>query len=437
MFRRGEVVLRFAVDAETAIPILEVEGIDMLVTDVMMPGMNGLKLIERVKAMKPELPCIAITGNGNVAEAVRAIKLGATDYLEKPVEKELLLARILQAARIADLTRENRILRSSLEPDSFYEPLVGISGTMLELKRLIARISPTDVHVLIQGETGTGKELVARAVHHHSLRCETPFVVVDCASLSETLAESELFGYVKGAYTGADSSQRGLVRTAEGGTLFLDEIGELSPTLQTRFLRMLQEKTVRPVGSATNYGIDVRIVAATNRDLMKEVGSGNFREDLFYRLNVVSLSVPPLRDRRDDIAHLARHFIENHDIGMSPVSGVDESIVPVLEQYHWPGNVRELQNAMTRAIALGTDRLVRLADLPLHILEHGASPTPSSRFLSRSTPKTMHDYEELAIRTALEEAGGDKPKAAETLGIGLATLYRKLKELPDGEFDAG
>lgn len=429
MFQEESVDFTFCSSAREALSELERQEFDILITDIMMEGMNGLELIEVTRAQAPDLPCIAITGNGNVQQAVEAIKLGAIDYLEKPPNKELLTNRINQATKISHLTRENRMLRTLENPAFTFDPLLGSATRMTELKRLILRIAPTDINILVQGETGTGKELVARAIHHHSLRREERFAVVDCTALNESLAESELFGHEKGAYTGATAANPGLIRTADGGTLFLDEVGELSAPLQTKFLRVLQEKTVRPVGGVRDYPVDVRVIAATNRDLRTEVDRGRFREDLFFRLNVVSLVTPRLRERGEDIRVLAEHFARNHTIDISPVKGIDEPVFAALERYGWPGNVRELQNVITRAVALGSGARISLSDLPAHIVE----PRPGDAKADGGQPadglRTMQDYEELAIRNALADHGGDKKGAAAALGIGLATLYRKIKQL--------
>jgi transcriptional regulator with PAS, ATPase and Fis domain len=296
---------------------------------------------------------------------------------------------------------------------------------MLNLKRLIAQVGPDDAPILIQGETGTGKELVARAIHQHSPRLQSNFVPVDCAAISETVIESELFGHVKGAFTGAHISTLGLVRSADKGTLFLDEVGELSPAIQVKLLRTIQEMEVRPVGSSTSHKVDIRIISATNRDLAAEVSQTNFREDLFYRLNVVVVHVPPLRDRMDDVALLAKFFVNNFATNFSIVKDISKEALNCLQNYRWPGNIRELENVIRRAIALGRDEFIQPEDLPPGIF------TPPGKVAldnGLTADDSLEAYEKAAIQNALAKSGNSRRKAAEMLGIGEATLYRKISK---------
>ena len=366
-----------------------------------------------------------MTGQGGVKDAVEAIKLGAVDFLEKPFSPEAMQARIGQLHRIWKLNRENRQLKERLEQRFDYPALVGDSNAMLKLKEMIVQVAPTENTILIQGETGTGKELVARAIHHHSRRRQGPFVPVDCGAISQTVMESELFGHVKGAFTGAHTSTLGLIRSANGGTLFLDEVGDLSPTIQVKLLRTVQEREVRPVGDSKTYPVNVRILAATHRDLPKEVAEGRFREDLFFRLNVLTLNVPPLRDRLEDIAQIAGHFLDRFASTVSPVREIARETLNVLERYRWPGNVRELENTIRRAVALGRRDAIYPEDLPEPIY-----PLQTNPDLTGVGPAgdSLAAYEIAAIRNALSKCGNNRARAARILGIGEATLYRKIKK---------
>ncbi len=318
--------------------------------------MDGVNLLKAIRRFDPAVRIIILTGHGSVAEAVRAIKLGAVDFLEKPFSAETLRARVAQLHQIWELEEENRRLKAKMDFRFGFEHLVGNSTAVLRLKEMITRVGPTDATILIQGETGTGKELVARAIHFHSPRSENHFVPVDCAAISETVMESELFGHLKGAFTGAHTSTLGLIRSADRGTLFLDEISEISPAVQVKLLRTIQEKEVRPVGSSRSYRVDVRVFAATNRDLLEAVKHGSFREDLFYRLNVLTVNVPPLRDRKEDIPLLVKYFLNRFSTDHSAVRDTSPEALYCLENYDWPGNVRELENVIRRAVALGKGR---------------------------------------------------------------------------------
>ena len=408
-----------------ALELLRDVRIDGALIDLIMPGMDGLTLLKEIRKDYPHIMTIMLTGYGGVKEAVEAIRLGAVDFLEKPFEPEKLQARVAQLYQIWELREENRDLRARMEFQFGFDQLVGNSTAMLKLKQTIAQVGPTDVTIMIQGETGTGKELVARAIHHHSPRSENNFAPVDCSAISETVMESELFGHVKGAFTGAHISALGLIRSADKGTLFLDEVGELSQAIQAKLLRTIQEKEIRPVGSTKSYQADVRIVGATNRDLAQEVALGNFREDLFYRLNVVTITVPPLRDRREDIPLLARYLIKRFSTDFSPVKDVTPEALACLESYDWPGNVRELENVIRRAMALGKGELILPEDLPPNIHIPPSTPSQSK---DRPTGGSLEAHEKEAIQAALDMSGNNRKKAAQTLGIGEATLYRKIKK---------
>jgi DNA-binding NtrC family response regulator len=425
LFSETEYNLLFASNGPEALLMASKSRIDAALVDLVMPEMNGMEVLKEIRIHHPETMVVMMTGQGGVKDAVEAIKLGAVDFLEKPFSPEALQARIGQLHRIWELNRENRQLKERLEQRFDYPALVGGSNAILKLKELIVQIAPTENTILIQGETGTGKELVARAIHHHSRRRQGPFVPVDCGAISQTVMESELFGHVKGAFTGAHAPTLGLIRSANGGTLFLDEVGDLSPTIQVKLLRTVQEREVRPVGDIKTYPVNVRILAATHRDLPKEVAEGRFREDLFFRLNVLTLNVPPLRDRLEDIAQIARHFLDRFASTASPVREIARETVAVLERYRWPGNVREIENTIRRAVALGRRDAIYPEDLPEPIY-----PLQTDPDLTGVGPAgdSLSAYEMAAIRNALSKCGNNRARAARILGIGEATLYRKIKK---------
>ena len=335
-----------------ALELLAHRSVDAAVVDLKMPKMDGMTLLEHLRDKYPAVQVIILTGHGGVEEAVMALKKGAVDFLEKPWPSETLRARIGQLHRVWELELENESLRKQVHDRFSYPELIGTSRPILDLKALVAQVGPSDASVLINGETGTGKELVARAIHHHSNRVDAVFIPVDCAAISETVIESELFGHVKGAFTGANETTLGLIRAADGGTLFLDEVGELTPAIQAKLLRTLQQREVRPVGGSKPHAVDIRIIAATNRDLKDEVAQGNFREDLYYRLNVIGLKAPALRERGNDVLLLARHFIKRYQPVSSDHASISSQAARSLEAYDWPGNVRQLENVIQRALAI-------------------------------------------------------------------------------------
>jgi DNA-binding NtrC family response regulator len=409
-----------AENGDAALELLKAVPVNAALIDLKMPGMGGLALLKKLKHQHPHLMVIILTGHGGVAEAVQAIHLGAVDFLEKPFSPEGLRARISRLHDIWRLQRENRKLRRELDSTFGYERLVGNSTAILKLKQLISRVARGDASILISGETGVGKELVARAIHHNSPRAEGPFVPVDCAAISEAVIESEMFGHTKGAFTGAFAPTLGLIRAADGGTLFLDEVGELSKTMQVKLLRTIQEREVRPVGSIRSFSVNIRLLAATNRDLPQEVLEGRFREDLLYRLKVVHIAVPPLRNRREDIPLLARHFVKRSQGDAPSTAAISPRALAAMEQYAWPGNVRELQNAIERALALGVEEQIDTDNLPRAL--RGGHPEPDL-----PGGETLAAYEKTAIRNALKNATGNRRKAALILGLSEATLYRKIK----------
>ena len=418
-----------ATTTEEALALLESQQVDVVLADLRMPAVGGMSLLARVKADHPHIEVIIMTAYGSVESAVQAMKLGAYDYLLKPFHADqlsIMLARLMQRL---ELVEENRILREQVRARPGFGGLVGVSPKMQRLYKLILKVSQSRYPVLILGESGTGKELVARSIHFLGPDREKPFVPVDCAGLVPTLIESELFGYVKGAFTGALRPKQGLMEAAQGGTLLLDEIAELSVDLQAKLLRALQEREIKPVGSTERRRIDVRVIAATNRDLEPAIREGRFRKDLYYRLNVVSIKIPPLRERKTDIPLLVSYFIERFSDSGRIINGVSEEAMARLMNYDWPGNVRELENVIERALALGSGPILHTIDLPSS-LQTSPTPSPDSfgASLSREGIIPLRELEKRTILRALEELGGDKLLAARLLGIGKTTLYRKLKE---------
>lgn len=439
LFRSQPYELLMATSGEEALALLTRRSVHAALIDLKMPGMDGLSLLRQVRDRYPQVKAIMLTGHGGVESAVEAIRIGAVDYLEKPVEPESLIARVGQLHKIWSLEAENQRLRSESQISAGFEALVGNAPVLQELKRMIVRIGPADASVLIEGETGTGKELVARAIHQHSKRQAEAYVPVDCGALTETVMGSELFGHVKGAFTGAADHHKGLMRAADKGTLFLDEVGELSAAMQVKLLRTIQEREVRPVGADRSQGVDLRILAATNRNLEIEAAEGRFREDLFYRLNVVTLQVPPLRERREDIPHLVRHFIDkfSNDSEGEVTStefpsndevanqSIDPQAMACLMSYDWPGNVRELENVVRRAVAIGLNTTLTMADLPPKLAAVAPQPLSDGIYPAGDS---LAAYEMAAIRNALTKAEGNRRQAASLLKIGEATLYRKISK---------
>ncbi|HXM15039.1 MAG TPA: sigma-54 dependent transcriptional regulator, partial [Candidatus Eremiobacteraceae bacterium] len=415
-----------AESAEAAIARLDSEAPDLVLTDLKLPNQSGVELLRQVKAQLPRAEVAIMTGHGSIESAVDAMKLGAYDYIEKPfrVEKmRLLLQRMAEKIR---LVTENAFLRERVSTEENVDGIIGSSANIQDVLRMISRLKDTRTPVLVSGESGTGKELAARAIHFHGSMAQTPFIAVDCGSLVPTLMESELFGYEKGAFTGASKSKAGLFKAADGGTIFLDEIGELPLEMQAKLLRVLQEKEVRPVGSNDKVNVDVRVIAATNRDLEAAYRAGTFGKDLYFRLNVVTLHLPALRDRRSDIPVLVHHFLDRYARGEN--LQVTAAAMKSLLQYDWPGNIRELENCVARAVTLGDHRTIDVGDLPPAIRSESSMPSSSSIEDSASLSTTaLAEMERMTILRVFEQAGGDKALAGKMLGISRATLYRKLK----------
>jgi len=415
-----------AESAEAALGRLEADAPDLILTDLKLPAMSGVELMKQTKKLLPYTEIAIMTGHGSIESAVDAMKLGAYDYIEKPFRVEKMRLLLQRMAEKVHLVTENEFLRERVTAEDKLDGIIGTSAHIQDVMRMISRLKDTRTPVLVSGESGTGKELVARAIHFRGSMAQTPFVAVDCGSLVPTLMESELFGYEKGAFTGATKSKAGLFQAANGGTIFLDEIGELPLEMQAKLLRVLQEKEVRPVGSNERETVDVRVIAATNRDLEAAYRSGTFRKDLYFRLNVVTVHIPPLRDRRSDIPVLVHHFLDRY--AKASQIQVTPAAMKSLLQYDWPGNVRELENCIARAVTLGDGITIGVADLPPAIRaeqgEIGSVSTPEASSISTTA---LAEMERMTILRVFEQAHGDKALAGKMLGISRATLYRKLK----------
>lgn len=417
----------FDFPVRTGAPICSAGDFDVVLTDVKMPGMNGLEFCRWVKSRLPNLPVIVMTAYGSLETAVEALRAGAFDFVTKPVEMELLKASLVRAAETSQLRRRVRMLESQAHAETFGN-LVGQSEAMLRLKDQLARIVDSSATVLLTGESGAGKEVVARELHRNGPRANQPFVAVNCAALPENLLESELFGHVKGAFTDARENRIGLFVEANGGTLFLDEIGEMPIEIQPKLLRALEQKTVRPVGGKSEQPFDVQLIVATNCDLETAIEEKRFREDLYYRINVLEVSVPPLRTRGTDILLLANHFLEQfRSAEEKDISGFDDSVLHKLMGYDWPGNVRELRNVIERAVIFSRQEKISLEALPAKITEF----QPAQLVIDDGDNQPLASLETIQqryIRHVLQRTGGNKTEAARILGLDRKTLYRKLKE---------
>jgi len=402
------------------------DGAHLILTDLRLPGMDGIELIRKLREQNSQTPIIVMTAFGTVENAVEAMKLGAVDFLPKPFSMDHLMTVIEKALEVRALRDENLRLRQELDRRYCFDNIIGRSPAMQEIFATIERVAPTRATVLIAGESGTGKDLIARAIHHHSPRRDKPFVKINCAAIPENLMESELFGYEKGAFTGAVTSKPGKFEQADTGTVFLDEIGDVPPSVQVKLLRVLQEREFERLGSNKTRHIDVRVLAATNADLRAALESGEFREDLYYRLNVVPINVPPLRERKEDIPALVEHFIRKHreDLG-SRVESISEEALDVLMRYHWPGNVRELENVIERSLVLCPGDRLEARDIRLDTARKAAPPADG--FLPPG--KTLQEYEHDLIRKALELAKGNKSQAARLLGLTRNALRYRLSQM--------
>jgi len=417
-FARQSFAVQSAGNGDEALALAERRHFDVAIFDMMMPGMNGLELLKRFKSEHSDCEVILLTGQGSIESAVEAMKLGAYDYLQKPFPLKDLEAVAAKAFERRRLRKENSQLKTLMQRTHASHHMVGRSPPMEEVFRLIERAGPSDKAILIQGESGTGKELVARALHMHSGRADKPMVVINCAALPESLLESELFGHERGSFTGAVAAKPGLFEVADGGTLFIDEIGELPGSLQAKLLRVLEDGSLRRIGSVQERRVSVRLLAATNRNLAEEVEANRFREDLYYRINVMSLELPPLRERQGDIRLLVAHFL---GAGWE----IDPAALDALERYHWPGNVRQLINVLERAKILCDSETIRLKDLPKEV----TNPTKTPTSAGQSTPTDdLSAIQRSKVVEVLRRESGNKTKAAQALGIDRRKLYRLLEK---------
>ena len=435
LFERDGASVHTATSGERALETVRAQPVDLVLADLMMPGMTGQDLMKAARAVRPDIDVIVMTAYATVENAVAAMRDGAYDFIQKPFKSALILRVVERALERRALRAENVMLRKELaeaHPDKVRgRTIIGRSPAMLATMETVLQAAPSTATVLLHGESGTGKELLARAIHEHSTRVGNPFVVVNCAALPENILESELFGYEKGAFTGATQRKEGRVERAHGGTLFLDEVGELSPPVQAKLLRVLQENEIERLGGTDTIRVDFRLVSATNRDLEAMVQDGSFREDLFYRLNVIGIRLPPLRDRPEDIPLIADHFVRNYaKKNGKPVTGMTDEARARMAQYAWPGNVRELENAVERAVVLTRNEVIGIEDLPTPI-QHAVSEPGDIKREGRKVlipiGTKLDDVERVMIRETLAETQGDKSLAAQLLGIAARTIYRKLE----------
>jgi len=427
VLRREGYTVFLAENGETAVATLERDRIDVLICDIKMPDMSGVEVLRAAKQIDADLVGIMVTAFASTETAVEALRLGAYDYLTKPFDVEELKAKVRNAIERRVLRQENVLLKRVLRTTSSFSNIVGRSRVMHALFDLIETVAPTNSTILIVGESGTGKELVARAIHLNSVRHDHPFVALNCGALPETLLESELFGHMRGAFTGAATTKRGLIEAAERGTVFLDEISEMSPLMQVKLLRVLQERKFRRVGGTEEIDADIRIIVATNRDLAKMIAEGRFREDLFYRINVIPVQLPPLRDRHEDIALLAEHFLGRFRQQMGkPIEGLSAEALRLLESYGWPGNVRQLENVIERAVAIERGTSIQAGSLPADIYQPldasppGSLDQPVVDLLPEAgldLPRRLEAQEREYVAQALRQAGGRHDRAAKLLAI--------------------
>lgn len=417
---------------QEALDILAESDVDLVLTDMKMPKMDGIHLLERVKKEDADLPVIMMTAHGTVEKAVEAMQKGAYNYILKPFDNERLVLYVNKAVSMYRVVKENRQLRSAVESRYSFHNIIGKSKAMQNIFHIIRKAAPAAATILIEGASGTGKELVANALHFNSLRKDKPFVAVNCSALAESLLESELFGHEKGAFTGAVAMKKGRFEIADGGTLFLDEIGELSPGLQVKLLRILQERIIERVGGVKPIAVNIRLIAATNKSLKTEVADGRFREDLFYRLNVLRIALPPLRERLEDIRPLAGHFINKYNkerfTGL-PVTGIDREVERLFYEYDWPGNVRELENVIERAVVMSPGEIIQVSDLPRDFIDSAHSSLHMDGIpIDANLYDTLAQVEQNMILRALKKANYVQAHAADLLGIGKSGLNQKIKK---------
>ncbi len=412
-----------AEDGASALEELKKSRYDLLLSDVRMPGLDGIQLLEKSKQVQPDLKVILITAYATISMAVEAVKLGAFDYLTKPFEDDQLFLTIEKTLKFKKLEDENRLLREQLSGREKFKNMIGVSKPFKDLLVLVNKVAPTDATILLSGESGTGKEMIARAIHFRSARSAGPFVAVNCAAIPRELIESELFGHVKGAFTGAIKDKRGKFALADGGTLLMDEVSELGIELQAKLLRVIQERVIEPVGSEKVSEIDIRLIAATNMDLKQRVAEGKFREDLFYRLNIIPIRVPSLRERAEDIPVLLKEFLNRFSPGQK--IDIDNKLIEKLQNYQWPGNIRELENLVERMVILKKSNLLTPGDLPLDF--GSMAPAPAAE-MGRTEDLTFHEAEKKLIIDALDKFGWNRSKAAEHLKIPRHILIYRMKK---------
>ncbi|MEW5909202.1 MAG: sigma-54 dependent transcriptional regulator [Thermodesulfobacteriota bacterium] len=416
-----------------ALEIISRSDVDLVLTDMKMPGMDGIELLEKIKARDLDLPVIMMTAHGTVEKAVEAMQKGAYSYILKPFDNERMILYVKKANEIYRIIKENRRLKSEMESKYRFGNIIGQSKAMRDIYEMIIKVAPSSATILIEGESGTGKELVAKSIHYNSPRKDGPFVAINCSALAESLLESELFGHEKGAFTGAVAMKKGRFELAHGGTLFLDEIGDLSMNLQVKLLRVLQEKSIERVGGTRSIPVDIRLIVATNKVLKEEVRAGHFREDLFFRLNVIHIILPPLRKRREDIRVLVDHFIQKYSKERkpdAPISGVDQEVLRLFDRYDWPGNVRELENVVERAMILCPGDIIRTTDLPADFIDSTLAANSFFEGIPEDAKldETMALIEKKMIERALTLSDNVQSTAAKILGIGKSGLNKKIKK---------
>ena len=427
ILRKEKYEVEEAANGKVGLEMLKETSYDLVITDLEMPEMKGIELLDELKKMNLQTNTIVITAYGSMETAIAALRSGASDYILKPVEFDELLIKVKKLFEVRDLHLENRILRRELQRDYDYTNIIGKSTAIAQIFNMIKAVADTDSTVLISGNSGTGKELVAKALHFNSKRSNKPFVALNCGAISENLIESELFGHKKGAFTGAINDKEGFIKAAEGGTLFLDEISEMPPQLQVKLLRAIQEKEYTPVGTTLSLPVNVRFIASTNRNLQDYINQGKFREDLFYRLNVVDIHLPSLKERESDIPLLADYFLDKYRKQMNKnIKGISNDAMRALMNHEWKGEIRELENVIERSVIFCNEEFINVKNLPA---QFQSITEPSDYSPSGSLDESVKRFEKEIITRALESNEFNKEKTADTLQVGLSTLYRKMKEL--------
>jgi DNA-binding NtrC family response regulator len=427
ILRKEKYEVEEAANGKIAFDMLKETSYDLVITDLEMPEMKGIELLDEIRKINLQTNTIVITAYGSMETAIAALRSGASDYILKPIEFDELLIKVKKLFEVRDLHLENRILRRELQRDYDYTNIIGKSPAITQIFDMIKAVADTDSTVLISGNSGTGKELVAKALHYNSKRSNKPFIALNCGAISENLIESELFGHKKGAFTGAISDKEGFIKAAEGGTLFLDEISEMPPQLQVKLLRAIQEKEYTPVGTTVSLPVNVRFIASTNRNLQEYINQGKFREDLFYRLNVVDIQLPSLKERESDIPLLADYFLDKYRKQMNKnIKGISNDAMRALMYHEWKGEIRELENVIERAAIFCNEEFINVKNLPA---QFQSDSEPSDYSPSGSLDESVKRFEKEIITRALEANEFNKEKTADTLQVGLSTLYRKMKEL--------